>query len=379
MKQRPLRWNVVKDECGTALTEFVIVIPVMLLFFFVFLQYFSNLQASQLGNYAAYMAARVYAVRASLDANDAADKATTAACMVLAPIAGPQPGEMNPGGLGAGLNLGPLETLIGSSFGRYAIGYGMAQFRFSAVLGGSITNTVGGTPQQVNCLINYPQPIFVPGLAGLWDLVTGERIYHSLSNSSTGLGGMPGATMPAFSDLDVVFEGIEAANPQSRTRFPSTYGILPYINIQSKCSTEYSSWGGESDYVPRMPANPDDTDSSGTSTNGQGPEQALQQSVQDQSNYTNALANAKTACQNLCTADQNLANAHAKDDPIINNPKNYTAGQVAAAQQDLQGYVSAQQTAAGDNSQAQSQLNSAQQAVENDTKQSVPGMPCGCN
>ncbi len=62
MKRRNLRWNIIPDEGGQALTEFVIVIPVILLFFFSMVQYFSIVQASQLGNYAAFVAARVYAV-----------------------------------------------------------------------------------------------------------------------------------------------------------------------------------------------------------------------------------------------------------------------------------------------------------------------------
>ena len=80
MKQRTLQWNVVKDDGGQAMTEFVIVIPIILLFFFAMLQYFANVQASQLANYAAFVSARVYAVRASIDANDANDKARNGGC-----------------------------------------------------------------------------------------------------------------------------------------------------------------------------------------------------------------------------------------------------------------------------------------------------------
>ncbi len=51
--------DVILDDGGQALTEFVIVIPIVLLFFFAMVQYFSIVQATQLENYAAFVAARV--------------------------------------------------------------------------------------------------------------------------------------------------------------------------------------------------------------------------------------------------------------------------------------------------------------------------------
>ncbi len=66
-----MRWmsrlGIVEDDRAQALAEFVLVIPVILLLFMLILQYFVVVQVTQLGNYAAYAAARVHAVRSSWD------------------------------------------------------------------------------------------------------------------------------------------------------------------------------------------------------------------------------------------------------------------------------------------------------------------------
>jgi chromosome segregation ATPase len=168
--------------------------------------------------------------------------------------------------------------------------------------------------------------------------------------------------------------------------------MLPYINIQSKCSIGYSDWGSKDpDYRPREHANTDDSDSSGTSTNQDlaNTQKNMDQMNQDKTTYDNAVNDAKAKCQALCTADDNLAAAHQKDDPIINDP-NASASAKSAAQADLQNAIKAQQQAKSANDTAQKNLNSATSSFQNDLnnlnnessvgkQSSLPSIPCGCN
>jgi hypothetical protein len=381
MKRRPLQWKIFADDRGQAMTEFVIVIPIILLFFFAMLQYFAIVQASQLGNYAAYVAARVYAVRASLDANDAKDKAQKAAAMVLAPIASPMPGELSFGGSVPGLGS-IINALMGNEATKYVTGFGMAQYARFGILGGSISNNVGGNPKQVDTTINYPQPIFVPGLASMWNFVTGDKIYYSMKPLRQGLGGIPGTLLPVYETYNQA-QQLQQQLAQFNSGIPKLPDlptvILPYVNIQSKCSMGYEDWkldnGG-----PRLHAEDGDSDNSPPSDNQDlaNTQQNVEQAGKDQKNYNNAVADAKQKCQALCTAAANLSAAHAKDDPIINDP-NAKPDDKAKAQADLNGYQSARDSAASANSSAQSTLDSAKTAVQNSSGQNMPDISCGCN
>jgi hypothetical protein len=380
MKRRTLHRAVFRDDGGQALTEFVIVIPVVLLFFFAMLQYFATFQASQLGNYAAYVAARVYAVRASIDANDAKDKAQQAASMVLAPIAAPAAGELSVGGLVP--NFGVINTLMGNKLSKFGIGYAMAQFGRFDVLGGGITFNLTGNPQQVDCTINYPQPIFLPGLASLWNFVTGDKVYTSMKPLRQGLNGVIGTVLPVY-EGDEQAQKAEQQLSQFNLNLPQVPNLpdilMPYVNVKSKCSMGYEDWqldnGG-----PRLPAKGDEPDGSGQSNNQQlqNQQQQLQQAQQAQQNYQNAVSDAKRKCQDLCTADANLSAAHAKDDPIINDPK-ASAQAKANAQTDLDDAQQKQQQAESANSTAQSNLNNSADAVNQLTGQDLPAEPCNCN
>ena len=81
------------DEGAQAMTEYVIVIPVVLLMFFSAVQTMVIAQTVQLANYAAFAAARSYATEYAKferiggnPAVDAADRARLVACMVMAPV-----------------------------------------------------------------------------------------------------------------------------------------------------------------------------------------------------------------------------------------------------------------------------------------------------
>jgi len=112
MKRLTLQWNAVRDDGGQALTEFVIVIPIMLLFFFAMLQNFADFQASQLGNYAAFMAARVYSVDDAVDSGGSQQKALRAASWAMAPVASPVAGEFGMGMTGSTGLLGGHGILL---------------------------------------------------------------------------------------------------------------------------------------------------------------------------------------------------------------------------------------------------------------------------
>lgn len=390
MRARKLQFfGIAKDENAVALTEFAIVIPIVLLFFFAMLQYFSIVQASQLGNYAAYVAARVYAVRASIDANDAKDKAETAAAMALAPIARPVPGEFGGPSFGSGLG-GVFNTFLGSKAGNFAAGYVMAKYvrLNSSLLGGGVTVTNEGSPKQVNVTINYPQPIYVPGLAEMWNLVTGDKIYLSMKSLRQGLGGIPGTLLPVYEtmdqaqQLDQLLAQYDPGLAGSISSFVSSIPVvlLPYINVQSKCSIGYSDWGSKDpDYRPRKPASGDESDNSGGTDNPDvtGAQDKVNKANQDRKNYEDAVPDAKQKCNDMCNAKADLAAAHQRDDPVLNDPK-ASADAKSKAQADLNKYQSAYDAAVSANDAAQAKLESARQAVQDDTGQSMPSVPCNC-
>jgi len=399
MKQRPLQWNVFRDDGGQALTEFVIVIPIILLLFFAMLQYFAVVQAAQLGNYAAFCAARVYAVRASVDANDAQDKAETAAALVLAPIARPVPGEIG-GATGlssvVGGAMNGLQSILGNNFANFLTGYAMAKYvrLNSSLLGGSVTITKQGTPTQVDVTINYPQPVFIPGLAGLWNFVTGDKIYYSMKSLRQGLSGVPSYILPVYETADQaqqLAQLLAQFDPSAASSISSIASslptvMLPYINVQSKCSIGYSGWSG----APRLPDDTDDT--SGTDTNLSNTAQNVQDYQKANSNYTNAVNAAKIDCQSVTQACNKVTADKATISQISAIPeKDRTQAQknqLSAAQSDLptqEGNLSTAQgnltndqanvkTYADQVNQDQSQLNSAVQQQGGSTANSFQPM-----
>ncbi len=213
--------RVVRDDHAQAMTEFVIVIPVILLVFFLMIQYFSIVQASQMGAYAAYCAGRVYAVRASWDTN-AMDYAEKAACLAYAPVTKLAPGEA-PGSDYVG-NLaneftGVLPGVLGDA-AKLAEGYFLAKYvRLNEYVGGgSISISKGGDPEAVNVELNYAYPIFVPGLRNLWELTGGEK---NMKEDLKSLG----------EDLPWIY-ALKVASP------------YPYMNVRSRCAMGYEDWSG---------------------------------------------------------------------------------------------------------------------------------------
>jgi Flp pilus assembly protein TadG len=371
MKRRTLQWNVAGDDGGQALTEFVIVIPIVLLFFFVMVQYFSIVQASQLGDYAAFVAARVYAVSGH-DANPQ-DEAQTAAALVLAPIARPVLGE-----IGGNTAIGSLADSVESTFSSiagsstlgmdiydFASGYAMAKYvRLNPnILGGSVTITNEGTPSQVNVTINYPQPIFMPGLAGLWNFVNGSNIYASMARLAQGLQGIAGTLLPLYGGsgpLQNFQQELSQFDPGASSSLSSLISslpvvLLPYVNIQSKCSIGYSGWSG----VPRLPNKV--TDISGSDTNLSNTAQNVQNYQKANENYTNAVKAAKADCQAVTNACGKIA----ADNAVINQISAIPQNQRTQAQTDqLNAANSDKSTQEGNLSTAEGNLASDQANVK---------------
>ncbi len=245
--------GILKDERAQSLTEFAVVIPIILLLFFAMLQYLAVVQAHQLGNYAVYAAARSYAVHAALSIHEtgnderAKDFALSAAAMVLAPIATLMPGETE------ALGYDPTEfQLTGTHLEKLATGYFVAKnLRLSSsILGGSLSISTGGDPKQVNVTMNYPQPIYVPGLVELWNYVAGEKIFTAMESLRAGLEGVPKSygTYQMAKEQGADVSGMEISDALAE------YLILcPHINVRSKCSMGYEEWGAEEKFRPRLP------------------------------------------------------------------------------------------------------------------------------
>ena len=176
----------------------------------------------------------------------------------------------------------------------------------SSILGGSVNvSHTSGSPDQVDASINYPQPIFEPGLAGLWNLVMGDgNIYVSMKPLRQGLQGLPSDILPVYENLATAQQlagqlaqfdpGLASTVSSVASSIPTV--MLPYMNVQSKCSLGYENWqkynGG-----PRLHANGDESDSSAEQGDPKASAagQQVQQDQQDQQNYSNAIQPAKGA------------------------------------------------------------------------------------
>jgi|GEM_PF-2585016 len=291
------RQGIVADDRAQAMAEFVIVIPVLFLVFMLLMQYYMMVHTAQLGNYAAYVAARVYAVRASIDEEDAMDKAKKAAALAYSPVAGFAPGEL-PGAPAEGLpELFPAGTpaiLDGASdlLAGYATAY---YYRLDEGAGGGrLKINKGGSPKQVNVNIDYPFPLSVPGLAEVWRITGGERDINLLPTAMTaGLNKWsPGALLARF----------------------------PYVNIRSKCAIGYEDWGGRPEYRPRKPMT---VDSSPAIDQELEEREAKMEKAKEK--FETALKYEGEACDSWKTAKGELANAQAHYNEVMNNPNSSSA------------------------------------------------------
>lgn len=166
------------DERAQAMTEFVIVIPLVLFLFFAMLQTMMMAKASQLSNYAAFAAARSYATSFSKffgeteDGNEAHDKALerakNTALLVMAPISHAQAGEALPLWRPMRNNVKGMPQVVQQFYGL-AEGYVTAMiFRMK----GFTLNLSGGADDPksvVKVSFDYVMPISIPGFAEMWN------------------------------------------------------------------------------------------------------------------------------------------------------------------------------------------------------------------
>ncbi|MEI6970806.1 MAG: hypothetical protein WCL44_04750 [bacterium] len=222
------------NDKAQALAEFVLVFPVIVLVFLLMLQHLIIVQASLVGNYAAYAACRVYAVQASIDKEEAKEKAIKTAALVYSPVSRLMPGEVGlpSGGLDSCLPAGtqaalesvvPLGTVL-----SLVEGYVVARYiRLNEdVSGGSIKIETSGNPAEVVVEINYAQPVLIPGLSELWKVTGGGR--------------------DIAKDLAPMADGLEGWSLNGLA------GLYPSVNVRSKCAMGYEDWGSNKDkYRPR--------------------------------------------------------------------------------------------------------------------------------
>jgi hypothetical protein len=368
--------RLLQADKGQALTEFTIVIPVVLLFFFGILQYFEVVKASQLANYAAYVAARVYAVRAAVDGDDAAkEMATKAAAMAMAPVAKLVPGEVAGfGGSFAQALPADFPGLLGG-VAKLGEGYLVASaLRLNTqVGGGSVKITTSGNPKQVDVEVNYPQPVYVPGLAELWKIVAPSKgLYESHKSAREGLEGIPGTVLP----------GIELTENDFLAQFginaPALPFIMyPYINVRGKCAIGFSDWGSKDpDYRPRKPANGDEPDPN-TDPEAADLVNDAQGSITAAQDYNEALEDFQEKCDDLCSAKNDVRLAEAEVARLDADP-NATTQQKEAAQDALDVARAKEQIAQTNFDRADARLDTAERALEQSTGQAQEDMECRC-
>jgi hypothetical protein len=351
-----------RDERAAVLVEFAIVMPVILLFFLGTIQYLQVVRASQHGNYAAFCAARVYAVRASVDGPEKATKlATQAAAMALAPIAELKPGEIPLfKGTPTGLIPDQLPKVLQRS-ARLAIGYAVAwKLRLNPKIGGgSVTITEEGSPKQVFVEISYPQPIYIPGLSGLWNFVHGDKIYTSMKPLREGLTGIPGNVLPYYEDWESAQRILEEWFGIRLPDIPPSFRLLPYVNVRSKCAIGFEDWGRrDPEYRPRIrdtvrykrdaAAQAEFDQAAKDAADAKSESDRAKEDAEGQQKEANQLQNAqdaeRAACSSYKTEQARLEAAKRKQDVIRSDP-NATQAQKDAAANELRNAIQAEANA----------------------------------
>ncbi len=315
------------------MTEFVIVFPVILFFFAVMVQILLIAQAAHLGNYAAYAAARVYAVRVSWDSN-AETLAKKAAALAYAPVSALIPGEVfglgSPSSLLSGVGSSTLSSLA-----SIMEGFGMAYFvRLNSAGGGEVEigRSGSGSTEQVDVKLTYACPVWVPGLKELWQLATTERSeeldFDKMENDLAPLA--PGGGLLSF---------------------VSPYA---YIGIKSKCSMGYEGWSG----TPRERQTVDE---------GSMADPSLQQHAQNVQQAREALEaaidNEVQQYNEWQAAEAALATEQAEYDAVMANPSS-SAAEKAAAQAELDAAKAKRDQEKAEYESAKANREAKQQALE---------------
>ena len=200
MSKGALRPAFLRDVRAQALTEFVLVMPIILFFFLALVQYLMVAQASQLGNYAAYAALRSYVVHMDGE-NDPETMAQLSAAMIYSPISNPFPREddayashiagvtdheMNMAGTRPHMAsilrdmLYPFADIAWARLGFHQRGLELhAPPPEHAAL------------NQRTLILTYYLPLWLPGFRSLWNFIAGESLRDSFSVQIGGYPSMP--------------------------------------------------------------------------------------------------------------------------------------------------------------------------------------------
>ncbi|MDA0321701.1 MAG: TadE/TadG family type IV pilus assembly protein [Verrucomicrobia bacterium] len=207
----------IQDERGQAIVESVLVVPVVLFVFFAMFQFILYANVAQLGNFAAYSAARSMSVHLAAGEASAIKNAKIAGAVAYAPLSQPAPGEVaHYTGVQAGVETAfisnflkntmditkdALETFAGmQTMGPDGMegplpnipnlnGQDEAELRplawlFTALgrlkfvagqdLDWTVRNISGPALQEVNVELHYEYPMYIPGFSELWNYLPGE-------------------------------------------------------------------------------------------------------------------------------------------------------------------------------------------------------------
>lgn len=275
MNLRRLTTGFGKDEKAQALTEFVIVIPVVLLTFFAAIQTMVIAQCSQQVNYAAFIAARSYATsywelyqdknKNHTNADKAAQKrARNAATLVMAPVSHAQFGEGLPMWNAIRGTFDGLPEIVENLYGL-GEGYVVAYVYRMKIKDSKI---IASTPSNKNdpkgilrAEFDYLCPISIPGLSELWMFfyrkkpdATGTISQHyELGAPFVDAGGVSKAINSVQNLLVAIAKFVPEAHNLNlqiddfTQKLHNTVGFLGApmnIRITGKCAMGFEPWSG---------------------------------------------------------------------------------------------------------------------------------------
>jgi hypothetical protein len=173
--------------------------------------------------------------------------------------------------------------------------------------GVSISNSGSGLTEEVDVTVQYPQPMFIPGMASMWNFVAGDTFSTSISPLGKGLGGIAGMSASALNDYNSVSSELSGLG-FNMPALPPQLSMESYVNVQSKCAIGYESWGSNTTWRPRIENTVTDagTDPS-TSSQLSNASQDATNASQASSAYSNALQQVTQDCNNLSNAVNQLA------------------------------------------------------------------------
>ena len=334
-----------RDEDGQAMTEFVIVIPVVIFVFALVLQTVFVAQVSQMMNYAAFTAARSYATTFSKEKGPAGSsaqahtravkKAEFAANLAMAPVSGAVHGE--------GLSVwSPLRrsadrSLFKSKGTLYHIGEGIVVSTFYRMKNFRLPKPGETDTSVVTCTFEYMCPIDVPGVAELWnylfrrdqlkvDNLGDVRIENQFDPNRNNFiegnlssGELSSLITTAESALDNLGARIGAKNFNGKlSRFLNkNYGSKDFlgapisIRLFAKSAVGMEPWDGN----PNMPLNSETASNNSDFKQCEDDMAALEKAVADQNTITSNVCADAIAKSNAWVQAKGVYNQCVADNP----------------------------------------------------------------